>query len=100
MKILMDKDNIIIEINESIETVSNGIKVNGMVYGVPTMHIAEIDKMPEGIEVRKYKYVDGEFSLNENYVEPIDTETEIINLKAQISELTIQLGDALLGGAL
>jgi len=73
MKLLIDKNNIIIDIGDIIlldEKIYN--KTKKTMYR-NLYNIIEVDNIPSDILPQKNKYINGEFSLNENYIEPITT---------------------------
>lgn len=82
----------------------NGYIVNDCVYSLNWAEMKEIEEIPTEVKPQKYCYnaTDG-FYLNPNYVEPIDPNQELIDLKAKVTqqdEIIVQLLiDSLMGGA-
>lgn len=92
MKMLVNKStHEIIHICENVEVKENGFDVGGLIYAYsPDIEIVEVSEIPQEVSPAKYiyEYENGEFKPNPNYVEPINPEQEIRNLKEQI--LTLQ----------
>lgn len=71
--------NVVIDIVDSVQQVSNGTQVNkaGSVYiyasSIPLTTV-EVETIPEGVVPQQYLYVDGAFALNPNYVAPEEPE--------------------------
>ena len=75
MKVLTDNNNVVIDIVNSTEQVINGLQVNkdGDVYIYASsiaLTVENVETIPEGVMAQKYKYIEGEFVLNPDYVEP------------------------------
>ena len=77
MKVLVgNNDNdVVIDIVDSAEEVSNGLQVNrdGDIYIYASsiaLTVENVETIPEGVMAQKYKYIEGEFVLNPDYVEP------------------------------
>ena len=99
MYILIDSEGTLRAIGSSITEDTNEqgvIWVNGAGYGLAGQRIVEVVDIPEFVIPDKYKYVDGEFVINENYIDS----SKIEAMQEQIDQLTIMLGDALLEGGI
>ena len=98
MFILTDSDGVLVAIgNEVVESSEEQgvVCINGACYGLVGQMVWELENIPEHIVPDKYKYVDGEFIINENYKPYVDTETlsnQIDLLEGTIAELMIILG--------
>jgi hypothetical protein len=98
MFILTDSDGVLVAIgNEVVESNEEQgvICINGAHYGLVGQMVWELENIPEHIVPDKYKYVDGEFIINENYKPYVDVETlsnQIDILEGTIAELMIILG--------
>lgn len=98
MFILTDSDGVLVAIgNEVVESNEEQgvICINGVHYGLVGQMVWELENIPEHIVPDKYKYVDGEFIINENYKPYVDVETlsnQIDLLEGTIAELMIILG--------
>lgn len=94
MYILTDNNNVIVtKGNEVIndEHEEDVVWINGAGYGLDGQQIYEIDNIPEYVVPDKYKYINEEFVLNEEYRNP-DEDLEIINtLGQELAQLKIQL---------
>jgi len=98
MFILTDSDGVVLAIgNEVIESSEEQgvVCINGACYGLIGQKVWEIENIPEHIVPDKYKYIDGEFIINENYRPYVDIEpllNQIDLLEGTIAELMIILG--------
>jgi hypothetical protein len=77
MIVLIDKNNVIIDIVESAQTVENGLQVtkNKQTYiyaSVLSKDFSQIEKdnIPDGVNAQAYKLVEGEYVVNPDYVAP------------------------------
>jgi len=76
MKVLLDQEtNVVIDIVDETRQVSNGLQVlkNDDIYiyaSIIPITTIEKDVIPEGVSAQKYMYVNEEFVLNPDYVEP------------------------------
>lgn len=103
MKLLLNKDNTIVNIAEEITEIEQGYFCNNCIYpyNIDNFSVVEVAEIPSEVKPAKYMYVNGEFKLNPNYVEPINPEQEIRQLKEKIQTLQQALDDLILnGGAL
>lgn len=85
MYILTNSQDVIMTMgNEVIEdTKEEGVVwVDGAGYGLIGQQIHEVENVPEYVVPDKYKYIGGEFVLNESYRSP---NAEIEELKEQIA---------------
>jgi hypothetical protein len=98
MFILTDSDGVLVAIgNEVVESDEEQgvICINGVHYGLVGQMVWELESIPEHIVPDKYKYVNGEFIINENYKPYVDIETlsnQIDLLEGTIAELMTILG--------
>ena len=77
MKVLVDNSEVVVDIVDSAEEASNGLQVNrdGNVYIYASsiaLTVVNVETIPEGVMAQKYKYIEGEFVLNPDYVEPAE----------------------------
>ena len=88
MNILIDNNNVLIA-KGGIFQVSNGFKLNDVVYGSHlNLKLIKDIEVPENVEIKKYCYSEENgFYLNPDYSEPINHEAEIISLKQTIQGL-------------
>lgn len=97
--VLTNKNNEIREISNTYELkedVRNIIVDDYAIAYGPDEHINvfEIEEIPEGVEIAKYCYTEEKgFYKNENYVEPINPDKEMQDLKEQIKTLTKEKED-------
>lgn len=97
MFILTDSNNVIKCIGSVMTdspTEHGVIFIDGAGFGLFNQQLHEVDIIPEHIKPDKYKYINGEFSVNEDYKEPYDPEEDIKGLEDAILELTIALAAA------
>ncbi len=97
MKIIVDSDNVLVDIVDSTEEVSNGIKVikgNQEYVYADTLNLLEydVDEIPSLVCPQKYLYENGEFVFNPNY----RLSVEEIN-EQRLADLEIAMA-AILGG--
>ena len=71
--LLLDAQGIIVFISDTIGYEQNGhVRVNNDTLLIPATSVssvAEVSAVPEGVMPVRYRYVDGAFSVNENWVE-------------------------------
>lgn len=102
--IIVSSDGTIIGIGDELieDTKEPGVVwLDGAGFGVPGQKVYEKLTIPEEVEIDKYKYIDGEFILNEDYKPYVDVETLVELVEQQnstISNLTNQI--ALLEGTI
>ena len=72
--LLLDSENVILHISTTIDYQENG---NPLVDGgtlayaeALVVQVIEVDHVPEEVSAHQYCYVDGEFVLNPNWIEP------------------------------
>jgi hypothetical protein len=96
--IIVSSDGTIIGIGDELteDTKEPGVVwLDGAGFGVPGQKVYEKLTIPEEVEVDKYKYIDGEFIINEDYKPYVDVETlsdQIALLEGTIAELMMILG--------
>ena len=99
MFILTNKNNEIIEISNTYELDEehrNIIVDNYAIAYAPDekINVYEVEEIPENVERAKYCYTEEKgFYVNENYVEPINPDKEMQDLKEQIKTLTKEKED-------
>ena len=94
MYILLDDRNTVIEINLNIvRQENNNILVgNHLIYEENDMKIVEVDNVPIDILPMKYFYIDGEFVLNPNFVNPY-SDKDVDQLKQEVKQLTTECSE-------
>ena len=98
MYILIDSEGTLRAIGSSMTEDTNEqgvIWVNGAGYGLVGQRIVEVVDIPEFVIPDKYKYVDGEFVINENYR---NSDEEIQLLREQQALMQTALDDIILNG--
>ena len=106
MKLLVNQDNVVFDFGEDIVFAKGGAPDGGlqecaeseathiwnreknmacMAHREITM--IEVTEVPEGVEAEKYKYVDGAFVENENYVEYHSEQERISALEDMVNML-------------
>ena len=102
--IVVSSDGTIIGIGDELieDTKEPGVVwLDGVGFGVPGQKVYEKLTIPEEVEIDKYKYIDGEFIVNEDYKPYVDVETLVELVEQQdstISNLSNQI--ALLEGTI
>ena len=102
--IIVSSDGTIIGIGDELieDTKEPGVVwLDGAGFGVPGQKVYEELTIPEEVEIDKYKYIDGEFILNEDYKPYVGVETLVELVEQQdstISNLSNQI--ALLEGTI
>ena len=102
--IIVSSDGTIIGIGDELieDTKEPGVVwLDGVGFGVPGQKVYEKLTIPEEVEIDKYKYIDGEFIVNEDYKPYVDVETLVELVEQQdstISNLSNQI--ALLEGTI
>ena len=103
MIILTNSNDVIIAIgDEIIEDVEEQgvVWINGAGYGLDGQKVYEVENIPEHVIPDKYKYVEGEFVLNENYINTNDEKQNlqsIQELETRTSDLEVMLAEILFG---
>jgi hypothetical protein len=67
MKVLLNKNKVVVAKGDNAKVVSNGILFEGAIYGEPDLTIVETDLNPR---IQKDKIIDGKIIPNGEYVEP------------------------------
>lgn len=98
MKLLLDEKNTIMCINENIITsdLYDGryyVKSEDAVYPIESK-LVEVETIPLNVKCVKYKYENGNFVINSDFVEPIDIEETVRQQQLIIDQLLI---DSLMG---
>ena len=102
--IIVSSDGTIIGIGDELieDTKEPGVVwLDGVGFGVLDQKVYEELTIPEEVEIDKYKYIDGEFIVNEDYKPYVDVETLVELVEQQdstISNLSNQI--ALLEGTI
>lgn len=97
MKLLLDEKNVVIYSTAIVTEIESGFlcdvqegEYGGRVY--PTFFvnkIVEVNEIPDDFVSMKYKYVNGEFVLNPDYVEPLPPiEDRVATLESDKAEKT------------
>jgi hypothetical protein len=83
MILLLDRNSVIVAICKTVETVTNGLLVDGFtVYADVGMSVEDLLDIPSFVAPQKYCYSAAEgFYPNANYVEPVDIEYIVRKLK-------------------
>ena len=88
--IIVSSDGTIIGIGDELieDTKEPGVVwLDGAGFGVPGQKVYEKLTIPEEVEIDKYKYIDGEFIVNEDYKPPVDVETLVELVEQQNSTI-------------
>ena len=75
MKIILNKDNVIVASGSEVRTVENGIFVDGVIYAEHGLTVAETS---QEFEIQKNKFEGGSVVPNPNYVAPQMSEAELL----------------------
>jgi hypothetical protein len=67
MKVLLNKDEVVVAKGKDAKVVTNGIFLDNVVFGEPGLKLIETDLNPR---ILKDKIVNGKIVPNEDYVEP------------------------------
>ena len=111
MKLLLKEDNVIFDFGEDIVYAKGGAEDGGLMACEETeaTHIwnrekniacmadkelsgitmIEVDEIPEEVEAEKYKYEDGKFIVNEDYVEYHSEQERIAALEDMVNMLLL-----------
>lgn len=94
MYILLDKDNVIIEISETLnrQEETNYYLVNNDTLAIPDTFVNKVYgklDVPEGVVPARYCYDGKEFTKNENYVEHYSEEDRISALEDMVNMLLL-----------
>jgi hypothetical protein len=88
--IIVSSDGTIIGIGDELieDTKEPGVVwLDGVGFGVPGQKVYEKLTIPEEVEIDKYKYIDGEFIVNEDYKPYVDVETLVELVEQQNSTI-------------
>lgn len=88
--IIVSSDGTIIGIGDELieDTKEPGVVwLDGAGFGVPDQKVYEELTIPEEVEIDKYKYIDGEFIVNEDYKPYVDVETLVELVEQQNSTI-------------
>jgi hypothetical protein len=88
--IIVSSDGTIIGIGDELteDTKEPGVVwLDGAGFGVPGQKVYEKLTIPEEVEIDKYKYIDGEFIVNEDYKPYVDVETLVELVEQQNSTI-------------
>ena len=100
MKILIDKNNIILSISDTVQsstTEPGVIFMNGAGFGLSGQQVVEVASVPDHVSPSKYKYIDDEFVINEDYRDSTQEQELINTLGQELASLKIQL---IMGGVI
>jgi hypothetical protein len=67
MKIILNKNNVVVAKGDNAKVVANGIQIDNMIFGEPGLTVIDTTLNPR---IQKDKIVDGKIILNGEYVEP------------------------------
>lgn len=88
MKVIIRPNGVVVDKAKDAEIVSNGIFMNGVIYGEPFLQLITTKSDPE---IEKEKYSDGLFVPNADYVEPVDLQEKVVALEKENAELRQQV---------
>lgn len=100
MKILIDRNNIVLAISDTAQPSTSEpgvIFMNGAGFGLSGQQVVEVGSIPGHVVPSKYKYIDGAFVLNENYHDSTQEQELINTLGQELASLKIQL---IIGGVI
>jgi len=85
MKILLNKDNVVIAKDLNIEELGDqNFKCDDTIYPKHlNLHLVDLELDPD---IQKHKVVNGALELNPNYVEPVDKDQIIADMTALLIE--------------
>ena len=70
MKLIVDRNNVILGIHEQATQEPYGIDTNdGNVYLAKGLSIVDVDSVPEGFTSGSHKYINGEYVVNEELIQ-------------------------------
>jgi hypothetical protein len=81
MKVLLNKNKVVVAKGDNAKVVSNGILFEGAIYGEPDLTIVDTTLNPR---ILKDKIVDGKIVPNEDYIDP-----QHVQLKQFVLDKTI-----------
>lgn len=86
MYLLLDDANTILLITPTCEKTDKGWQVSkNMIIGRPDATRVEVDNIPPHVIAKKYRYMDGVFSISPSWKEPVN---EMALLKDELAKLT------------
>lgn len=108
MKVLLNKENVIFDFGEDIVFAKGGAEDGGLqpceqseathiwnreqntaVMNDGEIALVEVDEIPEGVKAHEYKYINGEFVENEEYVPYVPMEERIAMLEDALNEILL-----------
>ena len=106
MKVLLNKENVVFDFGEEIEFAKGSsyglqkcsqeeathiwnIEKNTACMNDGEFTLVEVAEIPEGVKEQEYKYVDGEFVVNEDYVPYISDADRIAALEDMVNMLLL-----------
>ena len=108
MKLLLNKENVVFDFDSNIVFAKGGAKDGGLqecakaeathiwnktantaVMNDGEVTMVEVKEIPEEVKAHEYKYVDGKFVVNEDYVPFVSTEERIAMLEDIMNELLL-----------
>ena len=89
MKIIIDRNGVVVDKAAEAQIVPNGIFMNGVIYGEQDLQLLTL----KGADplIQKEKYVDGAFVPNPDYTEPINYEARAKELEVENAQLKKQI---------
>lgn len=101
--IITDNKDVVIHISDTIGYQENGnvlVDNDTLAIAKPLVkEVYEVDTVDEGVCEQKYCYTEADgFYVNPNYVEPVDSNAEMEQLKEQVTNLQLALAELVEGG--
>ena len=99
MKYILTKNNEIIEISNTYELKEDVRNIivddHAIAYGPDEkINVYEVEEIPGEVEIAKYCYTEEKgFYENENYVEPINPDKEMEDLKQELADTQMALAE-------
>lgn len=96
------KDKRITDISTTIGYETNGniiLDNSTQIACFKEVDVHEVEEIPEGVVTEKYCYTEADgFYVNPNYVEPVDPNAEMEELKEQVTNLQLAMLELIEGG--
>ena len=108
MKVLLDKENVVFDLGEDIVFAKGGAEDGGLqecpkeeathiwnrekntaCMNDGDVTLIEVEEVPEEVKENEYKYVNGAFVVNENYIPYIPPEERIAALEDMVNMLLL-----------
>jgi len=107
MKVLLNKENVVFDFGEDIIFAKGGAEDGGLqpcgqaeathiwnrekntaVMNNDEFVLVEVDEIPEGVKEYEYKYIDGEFVINEDY-KPYVSPEEMLSENTEVLDILL-----------